>query len=307
MAQFALILFCLLAGHLLRRFEVLHKGAPQTLNTFIIYLSLPALVLLQIPAFFAREALSGAMLIPVSMAWLQFAFAFAVVYPLAGRLGFSRATTGALILTAGLGNTSFVGFPLLEALLGPEALRIGIIVDQAGSFLVVSTLGVLTASLFSEKKARLRHIVVRILRFPPFLALLLALASSFAAIDFLSPWTPALEVLSSTLVPLALVSVGYQIHVSGHVLRRRALPLGLGLGLKLLAVPAVLAILYMGFLEQRGEMVQVTVLEAAMAPMITAAIVAADFHLDTEIANLMVGVGIPLSLLTVAAWNWFLF
>jgi malate permease and related proteins len=307
MAQFALILFCLLAGHLMRRFEILHKGAPQTLNTFIIYLSLPALVLLQIPEFLAREALSGAMLIPVSMAWLQFALAFAVVYSLAGRMGFSRATTGALILTAGLGNTSFVGFPLLEALLGSEALRIGIIVDQAGSFLVVSTLGVLTASLFSEKKARLRDIALKILRFPPFLALVLALVSSFVLPGLLSPWRPALGALSSTLVPLALVSVGYQIHVSGHVLSRRALPLGLGLGLKLFVVPAVLALLYMGVIGQRGEVVQVTVLEAAMAPMITAAIVAADFHLDTEIANLMVGVGIPVSLLTVTIWNWILF
>jgi hypothetical protein len=36
-------------------------------------------------------------------------------------------------------------------------------------------------------------------------------------------------------------------------------------------------------------------------------VVATEFNLDTEIANLMVGIGIPLSLITVYLWNMFLF
>jgi predicted permease len=44
-----------------------------------------------------------------------------------------------------------------------------------------------------------------------------------------------------------------------------------------------------------------------MASMITSAVVATEFNLDTEMANLMVGIGIPLSLVTVPLWNYFLF
>jgi predicted permease len=44
-----------------------------------------------------------------------------------------------------------------------------------------------------------------------------------------------------------------------------------------------------------------------MATMITSAVVAAEFNLDTEIANLMVGIGIPISLITVPLWHYFIF
>ena len=47
---------------------------------------------------------------------------------------------------------------------------------------------------------------------------------------------------------------------------------------------------------------QVAVFEAAMAPMIGGAIVAAQHRLDPDLTTLMVGIGIPLSFLTVPLW-----
>jgi malate permease and related proteins len=44
------------------------------------------------------------------------------------------------------------------------------------------------------------------------------------------------------------------------------------------------------------------VFEAAMAPMIGGAVVAAQHRLDPELTTLMVGVGIPLSFLTLPLW-----
>jgi len=46
----------------------------------------------------------------------------------------------------------------------------------------------------------------------------------------------------------------------------------------------------------------VTVFEAAMGPMIGAAIVGIDHELDPPLLTLMVGVGIPLSFLTLPVW-----
>ena len=44
-----------------------------------------------------------------------------------------------------------------------------------------------------------------------------------------------------------------------------------------------------------------------MAPMISSGILAVEFGFDEELAGLMVGVGIPLSFLTVPALNSWLF
>jgi hypothetical protein len=46
----------------------------------------------------------------------------------------------------------------------------------------------------------------------------------------------------------------------------------------------------------------VTVFEAAMGPMIGASIVAIEHELDPPLLTMMVGVGIPLSFLTLPVW-----
>ena len=50
---------------------------------------------------------------------------------------------------------------------------------------------------------------------------------------------------------------------------------------------------------------QVTIFEAAMAPQIGAAIVAIEHKLDPPLITLMVGIGIPLSFLTLPLW-WYI-
>jgi predicted permease len=51
-----------------------------------------------------------------------------------------------------------------------------------------------------------------------------------------------------------------------------------------------------------GTLIQITIFEAAMAPMIGASIVAQDHKLDPQLITLMVGIGIPLSFLTLPVW-----
>jgi predicted permease len=50
------------------------------------------------------------------------------------------------------------------------------------------------------------------------------------------------------------------------------------------------------------EIFQVALLESAMAPMITASILAASYGLHPRLASLMVGVGVPVSFLTLSLW-----
>jgi hypothetical protein len=66
--------------------------------------------------------------------------------------------------------------------------------------------------------------------------------------------------------------------------------------------PALVTGLFVLGLRTGGSVLQVTIFEAAMAPMIGGAIVAMDHGLNPRLVTLMVGLGIPLSLLTAAAW-----
>lgn len=307
MANFIVIFTCLIAGILCKRLKQFPHQTPQVLNAFIIYLSLPALVLSQLPKLLLTMDLHGNWWLPVSMSWISLLLAFLIFSFIGKKLNWKNTKIGALILTVGLGNTSFVGFPLLEALIGKVALPIGILADQPGSFLALSTVGIFIAAFYSGAKVTPAYIFRRVVTFAPFIALIVSvlwvMILGNTGLEFL---TPPLEKIGSTLVPLALFSVGYQLHFDLAIFRKRALPLSLGLGLKLILFPLFFSFLYIGVLGGRDLITHVVVLESAMATMITAAVVANEFNLDNELSNLMVGVSIPLSLITVPLWNHFL-
>lgn len=307
MNNFLIIFACLIAGILCKHLRTFPANSAQVLNSFIIYLSLPALVLSQMPQLLKTMDFHGLWWVPVSMAWISFSISFLFFLLIGKKLKWSRAKIGALILTAGLGNTSFVGFPILEALIGPHAIPVGVLVDQPGSFLVLSTLGIIVASLFSGAQINPQIIRKRVLTFPPIIALIISVIWASTGLMGIETLTPALSKIASTLVPLALFAVGFQLRFDSKVLKKRWLALSLGLCFKLILIPAFFAFFYLKFLGGNDLATHVTVIESAMASMITAAVVATEFNLDTEMANLMVGIGIPLSLITVPLWNYFLF
>lgn len=306
MNNFVVIFLCGMIGILLRQ----HKSfahSSTSINSYIIFISLPSLVLAQFPKLVSTIQLSGNWWMPVIMAWLTFFLSLVCINFLAKKFHWSHATTGALILTAGLGNTSFVGFPILEALIGPQAIPIGILVDQPGSFLVLPTLGLMTAAFYSGQSLSLKIIAKKVFTFPPFIALIVSVVWAKTGLIGYAALSGAFEKISATLIPLALFSVGFNLKLDWKLIRKRLLPLSIGLCFKLILIPLFFSFFYLRFLHLEGLEAQVIVLESAMATMITSAIVATEYHLDSELANLMVGISIPLSFITVPLWNYFLF
>jgi predicted permease len=298
MANLILLVLCLAAGLLLRKSGRFPAGSPAALNSFIIHVSLPALALLHVHAI----RLDASLWFPATMAWVLFGAGLLFFHLLGRVLKLSRPTVGALMLLCGLGNTSFVGLPMIEAYYGKAYLGIGLIADQLGSFLVLSTFGILIAAIYSSGEISPRQVAKRVLLFPPFEAMLLALLLS--PVPF-PPWlSTVLQRLGDTLTPLALTSVGFQLSLRG--LRGQLRPLGLGLLYKLVFGPALLTLLFVVILGGQGATVQVTLFEAAMAPMITAGIVAVEHDLNPPLVTLLLGIGIPLSFLTLPAWWWLL-
>ncbi|MDP1872085.1 MAG: AEC family transporter [Gallionella sp.] len=296
MNNLLLLVLCFIAGMLLRYFRRMPDNAPATLNSFIIHVSLPALSLLYIH----RLTLSGDILLTGLMAWLVFGLSAGFFYLVGRYLQLPRATTGALILVGGLGNTSFFGLPMVEAFYGPSGLTTAIIADQLGSFFALSILGITVAGIYSSGRPTAMEIFKRIALFPPFISLAIALL--LIPIEYADWFTVLLKRLGDTLAPLALLSVGLQLRL-GHIAEHRR-NLALGLGFKLIVAPLAVLLLYVPILGAHGQAIQVTLFEAAMPPMITAAIVAAEHDLDPPLVNLMVAVGLIVSFFTLTGWWW---
>lgn len=298
MNNIILLILCFVAGILLRRARLMPDNAPATLNSFIIHISVPALALLYIHEL----KLSGDIVLVVAMAWLCFGLAAGFFWLVGRTLKFSRGTVGALILTGGMGNTAFFGLPMIEAYYGHQGMATGIVIDQTGSFLVLSTLAIIVAGIYSSGRPTAASIVRSILRFPPFIALAIALL--LLPVAYPEWLVVVLKRLGDTLAPMALLSVGLQLRL-GHI-AGNGRKLAIGLGFKLLLVPLIIFLLYVPLLGAHGQAIQVTLFEAAMPPMIAASIIAQEHDLDPNLATLMVAVGLPLSFLTLSAWWWVL-
>jgi predicted permease len=300
MENIALLVCCLLLGIVLRRSGRFPENAAAALNGFIIHISLPALIVLYVHEL----RIDSSLVYPVAAPWMLFLLGLTLFVAAARLARWSAPTTGGLILSGSLANTSFVGLPMIETFYGVSFLGLGILIDQLGTYMVLSTLGIVVAVTFSQGRAdtvSLSRVVRKVVTFVPFQALLLALA--LRPIDFPAGLEEMLGRLGATLTPLALVSVGYQLRLSD--LRGRISALTLGLLFKLILGPLLITLVLVELIGIDGQTTQVTIFEAAMAPQIGAAIVAMEHKLDPPLVTLMVGIGIPLSFLTLPLW-WYL-
>ncbi len=294
MTNIAMLVICLLVGMIMRATKRMPENAHVAINGFIIHVALPALILGQIHGL----RLSPDLMFPVAMPWLLFAISAGLFAALGRIMHLSPGITGALIMTAGLANTSFVGLPMIETFYGVSNLSTGILIDQLGTYLVLSTLGITVACIYSSGTASWQEVARRIVTFPPLIALALALV--LLPMDYPAWLSGVLRRLGDTLAPLALVSVGLQLRL--NQMAGNKMPLGMGLGFKLVLGPLLVALLYVHALSWTGETARVTIFEAAMGPQIGGAIVAIQYGLSQSLITLMVGIGIVLSFLTLPLW-----
>ncbi len=296
MGAYGTILLLIALGRLFAAARILPENAADTLNRIVIVLSLPALIFIHVPELQPSLELLPLVVIP----WLLLALTVAMVLLAARAFGFSRPVTAVLLVLIPLGNTSFLGFPLIEALLGAENVRYAVVYDQFGSFLIVCSYVLFVLAWYGDGPApKPSTIARRIVTFPPFVALVGALLLGNA-------WFPAwlmglAESFADMLLPLVTLAVGLQLKLKLVSEYRRPLVFGL-LG-KLVVLPA--AALGMGVLASMDSpILDVVVLESAMPPMITAAAMASSARLAPPLASAMVAWGVLFSAASVPLWQW---
>lgn len=295
MENFVLIFVAIFIGYALNRHNDFAKDTPIILNQFIIYISLPAMALLEIP----RLSLSFDVLIPIIVAWITIGFSAIAILLISKFFKFSREVTGSLMLVGVLGNTSFVGIPVMQAYFGDSSIPYVLMYDLLGSFIVLSTYGTFISVYYSSAEdIDTKAIAVKMITFPPFLSLIVALL--FIGTTFHPVITSVLSAFASTIVPLALVAVGLQLKFK--LPKEDVKPFFSALGVKLIFAPIVaIVVVYLSSWE--NEVALISIMESGMGPMISAGAVASMAGLAPRLSSAIVGYGILISFFT----TWILF
>lgn len=293
MANFILIGFCILTGVIFRYRKLVPPDTHKGINTWIINIALPAVSF----KYLTHLDLSSDLAIPAISPLVVFAGAIFFIFLVEKFFKMNKPQRGAMQLTSGLSNTSFVGFPLILAYFSEKEISIAIICDQV-TFLLFSLFGIAIAvNATGNGKVSAGELAKKVLTFPPLLgcitALLIPKHSDLSLIE------PVFATLAATVAPLALFSVGLQLPFKGW--QQEVKPMLIVLSYKLLLAPAlVLSILVL--LHLHGTISKIAVFEAAMPVFLSAAILADKYNLSPRFTNLIIGVSILLSF--GSTWIW---
>ena len=290
------MLLLLLLGVLLGQLRALPERTADVLDTVLIRVSLPGLILAVVPGV----EVDAELLVPAVVAWATLALTAVTMWLLARLARLDQRTTGTLLLVVPLANTSFLGFPAVEALLGADHLPAAVVYDQLGTFLALATYGAVVAARYGgTTRPGVGDVARRVVTFPPLVAM--AVAVALIGVGVPGPVDAVASQLGATVTPLAMLAVGLRLQL-GPGDWRPGLLAG-ALTVRLLVAPAAV----FGFataLGASGVAWSTSVLESAMPPMVTASVLASQAGLDGRLGARLVGVGVLVSMATLPAWAW---
>lgn len=287
----ALVLGCFAVGLIARRLAPRSIGLVPWLDHAVLSVTLPALIVAKLPDL----ALGADLAIPVGVAWSSVALAAASVLVGARRYGWGRPTVGALLLVTALGNTTFLGLPLVESLLGKPELARALAFDQLGSFFGLAVYGSFIAAHFGHGDSGWRPVLNRLVRFPPFFAVVVSFAVRLAPLPV--GLDDALGQVGRLVSPLAMLALGLRFRVAASAHGRQAAIWCLSTKMLLLPLTVLAVAVVVG--GTRDPAWRASVLESGMPPMVTAGVVAARADLDEELATTVVGIGLLLALISI--------
>lgn len=287
----ALVLGCFAAGLIARRVAPRAAELVPWLDHGVLSITLPALIVAKLPDL----ALGTDLAVPVGAAWGCVALAALSVLVGAQRFDWSRPTVGALLLVTALGNTTFLGLPMVESLLGKPELARALAFDQLGSFFGIAVYGSFIAARYGHGEGGWRPVVNRLLRFPPFFAVLISFAVRLAPIPV--GLDDALGHIGRLVSPLAMLALGLRFRVAASAHARQAAIWCLSTKMVLLPLTVLAVAILVGGTHDPAW--RASVLESGMPPMVTAGVVAARADLDEELATTVVGVGLLLALVSI--------
>lgn len=272
LSEMLVLLFAIAAGFLANRLGILGGETDKKISKLLLTLTLPAMILGSVctgDALPEPSVVLGTLGVALVFYLLEFAFVLAVP-PL---LGGTPGQKGVWRYTLAFPNVAFIGYPVVSALFGPEALFYAVILVLPFN-LMTFTLGPLL--LAGAKRFSLRQMLS-----PCVAASLLALVLALARLRPPAVIGEALDFVGGVTVPLSLLFVGSLL--AGMPLGRMlASPrLWILTALRLLVLPAALCFL----LRRMGTdalILGVAVTQMAMPAAVNGSLLCMEYGGDAE-------------------------
>jgi len=217
----------------------------------------------------------------------------------------SSPTQGSFLLAMMVGNTGFMGYPVILSTVGEKFFIYAVLYDLLGSTLGSYGLGVALASYYGkpkegeEKKVWYINLLQALGRNPALWSLIISLA--IAGVAFPDGVDATLKTIAVPIVPLSLVMIGLQLSLLPALSRlSQAITCLL---IKMLFTPLVVGTVLM-FLGIEGRERQAMVLQMGMPPAFATLVIAQAYNLDRNLSVTTLALGSVMLIFTLPVWLW---
>lgn len=267
----------------------------QALTGLVYYLLLPALVLnvlWQVPLSLdtPRVALSAASGV---VGGLLLSWAICRKQHMPGKV------TGAVMLAAAFPNATYLGLPVLEAVLGPSGRSVAIQYDLFACTPLLLTVGMSVAQYYGSHATPV-HPAMTILKTPPLLAAICAVILNLSGAPLPDVIQNGLGLMGGAVSPLMLIALGLSLR--WDTLRfTYAWPILIIAIIQLILMP-IWVLLAAQLFGLSGNTLAGVVLEAAMPSMVLGIVICDRYRLDTSLYAAAVTATTALSFITLPLW-----
>ena len=276
--------FVLLAsGYLAKRTKVIPQNQLIIFIDFVLVFAMPALIFDKVYHVNIDFHLFSVIACGLGANFAAMLIAFGL-----GRLlGFSKATTASMALLSMFGNTLFMGLPVLQGILGDDIANEVILYDQMVTCVPIAFLGPFILSYAAPSNVSLIANAFKIMKFPPFLALVAGLlAKNLEIPDFL--FAP-LRLFSGAVVPVALFAVG--LGLGFNTVRSSYKSTALVVFLRMVVAPCFFVAFAWVFGLEFSPSYMAGLIETAMPPTVVASAMILKAKLDSNLAISAIAVG----------------
>jgi malate permease and related proteins len=277
---------------------------PQRLGQFLFWIGVPFSII----AFLRQADLSAAIwsapvtawvaiLLGAGLAWVWLKFDLEIGSINSEDSLVNRATQGSFLLSAMVGNTGYLGYPVALALTDPAYFGWAVFYDILGSALGSYGLGVVLAAYFGNAVTYPSQLLGALIRNPALWSFGLGLGLRKLALPSLLEQT--LRGAAWTIVALSLLLLGMRLSQirAWHNLKQAAV----SLTIKMVVVPLLvgLGLPYFGI---HGLARLVLVLQAGMPPAFATLVIAEAYNLDRQLTVTMLALGSVALLFLLPIW-----
>ncbi len=282
--------FMIALGYLLAR---LHPQlTTRSITETIIYIFIPALLLrslLNNPIQLDEIALT------VLSAFIIMLFNFAIALILSNWLKLEKASKNSFIMTSFLGNTGFLGLPVIGFLYGDKGIEIATFYILANTILAY-TLGIFLAA---QGKYDWQQSIKQVIKLPLVYTIIIGVGLNLSGIKLPATILKTLSTIGGATIPLSLVLLGMELTHIHTCYKWRVV--SWSSALKLLLAPLI-ALLVVFIFKIEGLVAGVIIIESAMPSAVNTVILTSKFDCEPIQTASSVLISTVISVFTLGLW-----